>query len=68
MIESSFSPCYEVYSERRKTRAAEMARYPYDLCFDGDECAKGRRGAGGVYSSMREGFKNVQICPQPSVP
>ena len=50
---SSLCPCYEIYSERggkKKTGAAEMACYPKDLCFDGDERVGGRRGAGGVYS------------------
>lgn len=51
MMYSSLCSCYEVYSERqKKTRAVEMARYPSDLCFDGDECGEGRRGAGGGYS------------------
>lgn len=36
--------------KKQKTRAAEMACYPDDLCFDGDERVEGRRGAGGVYS------------------
>lgn len=49
---SSLRPCYEVYSERHKkiTRAAEMACYPNDLCFDGSERVGGRRGAGGEES------------------
>lgn len=53
VIYNSLCPCYEVYSEmekKKETRAAEMACYPDDLCFDGDERVEGRRGAGGVYS------------------
>lgn len=59
-------PCYEVYSERqkkekRKTRAAKMARYPNDLSFDGDVHVRGRRGAGGVYILRREEASSMRV-------
>lgn len=59
-------PCYEVYSERQKnkknkTRAAEMARYPNDLSFDGDVRVRGRRGAGGVYILRREEASSMRV-------
>ena len=39
--------------KKKKTRAAEMARYPSDLCFDGDEHGGGRKGTGCIFLEER---------------
>lgn len=60
---STLRPCYEFYSERQKTRAAEMACYLNDLGFDRDKCVGGKRGyMGSVFS------EDMRLCPQLSLP
>lgn len=50
-----------ILSGKKKTRAAEMARYPNDLSFDGDVRVRGRRGAGGVYILRREEASSMRV-------
>lgn len=47
--------------KKKKTRAAEMARYPNDLSFDGDVRVRGRRGAGGVCILRREEASSMRV-------